>query len=45
MKEAARVQRRGGSAEKQEWDEGRRFGGRIVVEKKEEALRTAKGWD
>ena len=35
---------RGGSAEKQEWDEGRRFGGRIVV-KKEEALRTAKRWD
>ena len=31
----------GGSAEKQEWDEGRRFGGRILVEK-EEALRTAK---
>ena len=38
------MERRGGSAEKQEWDEGRRFGGRIVVEKKEEALRTAKGW-
>ena len=42
--EATRVGREG-SAEKQEWDEGRRFGGRIVVEKKEEALRTTKGWD
>ena len=31
--------------EKQGWDEGRRFGGNIVVEKKEEALRTAKEWD
>ena len=28
-----------------EWEEGRRFGGMIVVEKKEEALRTAKEWD
>ena len=45
LKEAARVERRGGSAEKQEWEEGRRFGGRIVVEKKEEALRTAKERD
>ena len=45
LKEAARVERRGGSAEKQEWEEGRRFGGRIVVEKKEEALRTAREWD
>ena len=45
MKEAARVERRGGSAEKQEWEEGKRFRGRIVVEKKEEALRTAKEWD
>ena len=45
LKEAARVERRGGSAEKQEWEEGRRFGERIVVEKKEEALRTAKEWD
>ena len=45
LKEAARVERRGGSAEKQEWDEGRRFGGRIVVEKKEDALRTVKEWD
>ena len=45
MKEAARVERRGGSAERQEWEEGRGFGGRIVVEKKEEALRTANGWD
>ena len=40
----ARVEREG-IAEKQEWDVGRRFGGRIVVEKKEVALRTAKGWD
>ena len=40
----ARVGREG-RAEKQEWDVGRRFGGRIVVEKKDEALRTAKGWD
>ena len=40
------MERRGGSAEKQEWEEGRRFGGRIVVEKKkEEALRTAKEWN
>ena len=45
LKEAARVERRGGSAEKQKWDEGKRFGGRIVVEKKEAALRTAKEWD
>ena len=45
LKEAARVERRGGSAEKQEWDEGRRFGGRIVVERKEEALRAVKEWD
>ena len=35
-------ERRGGSAEMQEWEEGRRFGGRIEVEKKEEALRTTK---
>ena len=39
------MERRGGSAEKQEWEVGKRFGGRIVVEKKEEALRTAKEWD
>ena len=45
LKEAARVERRGGSAEKQEWEGGRRFGGMIVVGKKEEALRTAKEWD
>ena len=44
LKEATQVERRGGSAEKQEWEEGKRFGGRIVVEK-EEALRTAKEWD
>ena len=41
---ARRGWRGGGSAEKQEWEEGKRFGGRIVVEK-EKALRTAKGWD
>ena len=29
----------------QEWEEGKRFGGQIVVEKKEEALRTAKEWN
>ena len=40
LREAARVGREG-SAEK---DEGRRFRGRIVMEK-EEALRTAKEWD
>ena len=47
LREAARVGRagRGGSAEKQEWVEGRRFRGRIAVEKKEEALRMAKEWD
>ena len=28
-----------------EWEEGKRFGGRIVVEKKDEALRTAKKWN
>ena len=39
------MERRGGSAEKQEWEEGRRFGGRIVVERKEAALRTAKEWN
>ena len=39
------MERRGGLAEKQEWEEGKKFGGRIVVEKKEEALRTAKEWD
>ena len=39
------MERRGGSAEKQEWEEGRRLGGVIVIEKKEEALRTAKEWD
>ena len=44
LKEAARVERKGGSAERQEWDEGKRFGGSIVV-KKEEALRTAKEWN
>ena len=38
------TRRTGGSAEKQEWEEGRSFGGRIIVEKKEEALRTAKDW-
>jgi hypothetical protein len=43
--EFSAVERRGGSAEKQEWKGGRKFGGRIVVEKKEEALRTAKEWD
>ena len=36
---------REGSAKKQEWDEGRRFSGKIVMEKKEEPLRTTKGWD
>ena len=32
---------------RQEWEEGRWFGGleSIVVEKKEEAMRTAKEWD
>ena len=35
----------GGLAGKQGWEEGRRFGGKLVVEKKEEALRTAKEWD
>ena len=44
LKEAARVERRGESAGKQEWEEGRRFGGQIVV-KKEEALKTAKEWN
>ena len=38
------MERRGGTAEKQGWEEGRRLGGRIVVEE-EEALRTAKEWD
>ena len=34
LKEAARVEtrRRGGSAEKQDWEEGRRFGGVIIQE-------------
>ena len=45
LKEAARVEWRGGSAEEQERDEGRRFGGRTAVEKKEEALRAAKEWN
>ena len=45
LKETVRVERRGGSAEKQQCEEGKRFGGRIVVEKKEEDLRTAKEWD
>ena len=45
LKQAARVDRRGGSTEKPEWEEGKRFGGGIVIEKKEEALGTAKGWD
>ena len=47
LREAARVETRrgGGSAEKQEWEEGRRFGGTIIVEKKEEALKTAKEWN
>ena len=44
LKEVTRVERRGGSAEKQKWEEGRRFK-RKIVEKKEEALRTAKEWD
>ena len=39
------MERMEGSAEKQEWEEGKRFGGGIVVEKKEDALRTAKEWD
>ena len=42
LKEVARVERRGGTAEKQEWEEGKKFGGQTVVEKKEEAFRTAK---
>ena len=28
----------------QHWSEARRFPGRIVIEKREEALRRAKGW-
>ena len=39
------MEMKGGSAEKQEWEEGRRFGGMVVVEMKEEALRTAREWD
>ena len=46
LREAARVETRrgGGSAEKQEWEKGQRFGGTIIVEEKEKALRTAKEW-
>ena len=44
LKEAVRVWKKEGSAEKQKWDKGGRFGKKIVVEKKEEDLRTAKGW-
>ena len=42
LKEATRVGR-GGSAEQQEWDKGRRFGGRIAVDKEEKALGTVRG--
>ena len=35
---------RGGTAERQEWSEARRFPGRIVMEKRESALITAKEW-
>ena len=34
----------GGTVESQEWSEARRFPGRVVVEEREPALRTAKEW-
>ena len=43
LRGAARMER-GGTAERQEWSEARRFPGRIVMEKRESALITAKEW-
>ena len=43
LKNAARIER-GGTAEMQHWSETRRFPGKIVVEKRESALITAKEW-